>query len=1010
MRRFSALLLLPLLVLPAFVMFSDAPGTTPSTLEITGVNAAAAPEVTLTVDVTDLAGQTVGGLSIDNFHLGGALADVAQIVRVERVTEDNLPFATVLVIDTSSSMAGTPLQRTKAAAKDFVSALGAEDQVALIAFADDPVVIREFTADKADLIAAIDNLGFGGQTALYDGAVAGIELAANAPFPRRAVILLSDGAEYGGASLTERADGPDLSPVRGVPVYTIGLGFGLDRTYLQQLSDASSARFSESPTPEELAAIYADLASLFRSQYIVTIDFQGPLDGRIYPFTLRASNAAGQSNVDAATLRAPIPVPVVTVSPLPSAPLAAPVSFTASTRGDQPVTQVEFVLNGTSTVDVEAPYVFDFDPFTSTPGDYSLVARATDSDGDIGEFEVPFVVAAIPSRIALDTDLSALGPISAPVNIGVTADSQTPPQSVDFRIDGTSMGASSGLPATFTLDPFTLAPGPHTVEFVVTDASGAQAAITQTAQIAALPPQINVNTDALPAEILEDASFTVEAAGQTPIENIAFTLNGVVETVNAASASYTIRPAELVPGDQSVTVVVTDQSGTSAAAQVAVNIGVLPPVVAVIGIANDDVLDAPRPVTVTVSGQTSEADVTLLIDAAPVTVEETAPYEFVIDPAAFSGAGTHLVTFSVVNEFGATVQQDIRVTVPESVFPSPSPLPTETPNAAETAAAESLVQQSTSEAQATADAQSLLDQQATADAQLTEAAQATGVVVSTQSAQSTLDAAATDTAILASTSRANAASQRQATVEARATQQAQSTLDLQLTEIAQQTAAAIATIDAQATLDVTQAVVTQEAATLAASTALARDAEQTAIARETAQVQLTADAQGRATAQVEMALARQSTADAVSTGEAVQLAATSDAATLQADSALTAVAQAEETLVALTQAVPTAVPTDEPTVTLEPTAEPTLEPTAEPTSEPTAEPTEEPSDEPTAEATVLEPTPTVFDPTSTPGAPTDVIAQGADAPDSQVALLAVACGIGLLVLIVVLISMARRRK
>ncbi|NOG48398.1 MAG: VWA domain-containing protein [Chloroflexi bacterium] len=82
---------------------------------------------------------------------------------------------------------------------------------------------------------------FGGQTALYDAAVDGIELAAQAPFPRRTMILLSDGAEYGGASVNPREAGPDLSPVRGVPVYTIGLGFGTDRSYLEALAESSSA-------------------------------------------------------------------------------------------------------------------------------------------------------------------------------------------------------------------------------------------------------------------------------------------------------------------------------------------------------------------------------------------------------------------------------------------------------------------------------------------------------------------------------------------------------------------------------------------------------------------------------------------------------------------------------------------------------------------------------------------------------------------------------------------------
>src|SRR5690606_70060 len=99
---------------------------------------------TVTVQVTDVVGQTVRGLDVSDFQLGGSLANIAEIVRVES-TSDNLPFAVVLVIDTSSSMSGMPLQRTQAAAKAFINALGPDDPVAIVTFSNDATVLREFT-------------------------------------------------------------------------------------------------------------------------------------------------------------------------------------------------------------------------------------------------------------------------------------------------------------------------------------------------------------------------------------------------------------------------------------------------------------------------------------------------------------------------------------------------------------------------------------------------------------------------------------------------------------------------------------------------------------------------------------------------------------------------------------------------------------------------------------------------------------------------------------------------
>lgn len=1012
-RRISALLLLPLFAMPAFFLKQEVPIPAPAILDITGVNAASAPDVTITVQVTDIVGQNVRGLDVKDFQLGGALSSMAEIVRVES-TEDNLPFAVVLVIDTSSSMSGTPLQRTQAAAKAFINALGPEDPVAIVSFSSDASVLREFTTDKADLLGAIDGLVPFGQTALYDGAVTGIELAAKAPYPRRAVILLSDGAEYGGASLSRRENAAELSPVRGVPVYTIGLGFGLDRTYLQNLSEVSSARFYESPTPEQLTTIYNELATLFRTQYVLTLNFRGALDGRIYPFTLRAVTEAGQSGVDAATLRAPIPTPVVSVSPEPTAPLAAPVTFTATVRGDQEIVQVDFSVNGTDVTDTEKPFTFDFDPFTVAPGDYTLTVRATDTDGDSGEKLVPFTVAPIASRITIDTDFSALGPITRPVTVTVNAAFQTPLQSIDYRVDGESLGVAAALPASFTLNPFDFAPGPHTVEFVVTDMSGAEASITQTAEIAALPPVITNDLSALPeGEIFDPISVRVSAEGQTPIQNMAFTANGQTTIFEGLpEVDYLIDPNDFAPGQQTVIVIVTDEAGTSAAGQIMFTVGLLTPTVTVEGIADEDVLDGVRLLTVNVSGQTSKADVTLMVDMQEVDRLQEMPYVFAIDPVTlFASPGTHLLGINVVNEFGASAQVDLRLTVAEAAYP------TSTPDAAATESANALIVQATTDAVATvqsnmtAEALAATAAQATGEALATEAAVATADALATREveatlqqeaafAQATLDTAATARAILTATARADIAQQRLMTAEAQATLEIQATVDAQLTEIAEQTAVAQATMDVEATLNTTRVAATQIASTQSAATAQALDAQETSVALETAQAELTADAEGRVTAQAEMALVRQSTADAQAARETAR-AATREAVTLVAQVEATDAAQ----LALTTAAQPSLTPTVEPSATAEPATEQPV--TEQPATEQAAAVA---TDLPTVEATVLQPTATVFDPTSTPGSPTDIVAEGANTPDTQIALIAVIAGTVLLLLIGILIAAARRRR
>ncbi|MBZ0278442.1 MAG: VWA domain-containing protein, partial [Anaerolineae bacterium] len=302
-------------------------------MEITGVNASLPPVVTVTATVLDSLSQPVFGLTADNFRIVGELAGQAQIVSVENISDNNLSFGVVLAIDTSSSMAGLPLERAQEAARAFVNSIGPNDPVAIVTFDSEARLVQAFTTDKGVLLNAINTLGYGGKTALYDAGVEAIVQAAASELPRRAVILLSDGAEYGGRSVNDRSAALNEAFKRGVPVYTIGLGYGFDRTYLTELSDGTNAKFFESPTPDELLQIYQGLANTLRSQYVITVNANVPGDGHEYPLTIEVTTDENTASATA-ILRAPIPVPLVSLTDLPSGVIGEPTTVTASVIAD----------------------------------------------------------------------------------------------------------------------------------------------------------------------------------------------------------------------------------------------------------------------------------------------------------------------------------------------------------------------------------------------------------------------------------------------------------------------------------------------------------------------------------------------------------------------------------------------------------------------------------------------------------------------------------------------------
>ncbi len=135
--------------------------------------------------------------------------DGQQVSGLETVAlgESSVPVGVVLVIDTSGSMAGAPIEEAKAAAKSFVALKSPEDSIALVTFSDTAVVQTGFTTNAADVNNRIDAIVADGETALYDGVILGVSLfdtpSADNLLPN--MILMSDGEDTVSTATEEEA-------------------------------------------------------------------------------------------------------------------------------------------------------------------------------------------------------------------------------------------------------------------------------------------------------------------------------------------------------------------------------------------------------------------------------------------------------------------------------------------------------------------------------------------------------------------------------------------------------------------------------------------------------------------------------------------------------------------------------------------------------------------------------------------------------------------------------------
>lgn len=175
------------------------------------------------------------------------------------IADAAVPQGIVLVVDASGSMAGDPIEAAKAAARDFVSQKSPEDQFALVAFSDTPAVLSGFTADAATLIAGIDSIGAGGNTAMYDAVVTGAELFAGVdPAARRTMIVLTDGQDDGSVGTLDAAKAAVAA--QGVRTFGVALESPeFNPADVADLAASSGGLFLSTPDPAELSALYGQI-------------------------------------------------------------------------------------------------------------------------------------------------------------------------------------------------------------------------------------------------------------------------------------------------------------------------------------------------------------------------------------------------------------------------------------------------------------------------------------------------------------------------------------------------------------------------------------------------------------------------------------------------------------------------------------------------------------------------------------------------------------------------------
>ncbi|MBI5961025.1 MAG: VWA domain-containing protein [Chloroflexi bacterium] len=472
MRRF--LIFLILVIFFAFLTSSSlAQDGGVAAIEIGAIDTENFPELTLLVNVHDVFGVPVQGLTATDFQVAINNQPVS-ILSAENIADNALPISVVLIIDTSESMVNEPLADAQAAALAFLDMLAPGDEVALVDFNSTVRITQDFTTDLDLVRAAINSLQASDRTALYDASYIAAEVANRANTPRRFVVMLTDGNEYGGLSIHLPAEGIEMAAQNNLPFYVVGVGY-VDADYLTALADAARGQVRIYENTGRLTEFYTYLATYLRTFYVITVDSGLEPNGESYDLQVSTGDLTTGANVTVPDL-----YPQVALEGLPAEAFSEPVNVTAqvsAVRGlgaqalliDDVFIELEFVESGENTVSAQVT----LDPYLYDPGaPHTILLTALDSQDGEREISASFTVADLPPMIQIngleEGALISTGALTASVTV---ERAQQPVQQVVYAVDGTTVLAVDEAPYEAALDLLPFGPGDHVLSVTVVDAS-----------------------------------------------------------------------------------------------------------------------------------------------------------------------------------------------------------------------------------------------------------------------------------------------------------------------------------------------------------------------------------------------------------------------------------------------------------------------------------------------------------------------------------------------------------
>lgn len=223
--------------------------------------------VVANVFITDSNGKAVTGLERRLFRI---FEDGVE-QKLESFSSEDTPFAAVILLDTSGSMEGR-VSLARSAAIQFLDGLRADDFVAIYNFDSKVKLVQDFSNSR-DIRDQVYDLKSDGMTVLNDAVYKASELLSARPEKRKAIIVLSDGADTMSGKSADKALQNALTA--GATIYTVDMssindnsvGRRTNQLVLKDFAEKTGGKFIATPGGQAMREAFRSIVGEIGVQY-----------------------------------------------------------------------------------------------------------------------------------------------------------------------------------------------------------------------------------------------------------------------------------------------------------------------------------------------------------------------------------------------------------------------------------------------------------------------------------------------------------------------------------------------------------------------------------------------------------------------------------------------------------------------------------------------------------------------------------------------------------------------